>query len=196
MIHPRDLPVWVETVVLSKVPQAPWSFVVLDAQYELFRVDLSSDWVEYIVEEQFGASPLLALRQAHEGTLGFQDTSGYPSYDIMIYAREQGLQALQELRQSLRGGATSPVLPLRRRLQLKTKPSAGLDALYKSLGTAAAAAATAGPSAGPAGALAAGAVPAGGVLSASRACLLLVGHRPTAFSPSTKSGCVPASDRA
>ena len=165
VIHPRDLPVWVETAVLSKVPQVPWSFVVLDAPCELFRVDPSSDTVEYIMQEQYGLSPLLALQQAHEKMLGFQDTNSYPSYDFMTYAREQGLQALQEVRQSLRGGAVGPVLPLRRRTQQKTKPSAGLDALYTSVGAPAAVASAGGALAGLAGAPAAGAAPAGGILA-------------------------------
>ena len=109
--------------------------------------------------------PFSLFNKRMKHTLGFQDTNGYPSYDFMAYAREQGFQAVQEVRQSLRGGAAGPVLPMRRRIQQKTKPSAGLDALYKSVGAPATLATAGGTLAGLAGAPAAGAAPAGGILA-------------------------------
>eukprot|EP00972_Heterocapsa_arctica_P053788 7922703-Heterocapsa_arctica.AAC.1 len=54
MIRQPDRPAWVEMVVLAKVPRAPWSFVVVVARSELFRVDFSNSDLEYIIEEEDG----------------------------------------------------------------------------------------------------------------------------------------------
>ena len=121
VIRPQDRPEWVETVVLDKVSQAPWSFVVVDAQYALSRVDLSSAELEYILEETEGVSARLLLRQAGEELVSFEDASdGYPTESVLADLREEALEALAELRRSLRGGSNNPVLPLRRRLRAKT----------------------------------------------------------------------------
>eukprot|EP00972_Heterocapsa_arctica_P084645 12467398-Heterocapsa_arctica.AAC.1 len=59
-------PLWVETVVLAPVPRAPWSFVVVDAQSVLFKVNLARADMEYIIEEEDGISARIVLRQAGE----------------------------------------------------------------------------------------------------------------------------------
>ena len=136
VIRPRGQAVWVETVVLAKVFQAPWSFVVLDAQSELFRVDLSSDDIEYIVEDQEDVSATLLLEQSGEPISLFAHHGGVPSWEDLAFARDEGLAALQEARVSLRGGSTDAVLPLRRRLRRKTKDTQGQHGLRKNVGLA------------------------------------------------------------